>query len=63
VLFEQHAMIRSAHVTHYGERAADTFYVTDLTGDKITDENRLANIRAALIEAASDEMQAELEPA
>ena len=62
-LFEQHAMIRSAHVTHYGERAADTFYVTDLTGDKITDENRLANIRAALIEAASDEMQAELEPA
>ena len=62
-LFEQHAVIRSAHVTHYGERAADTFYVTDLTGDKITDEARLANIRKALIEASSDEMQAELEPA
>ena len=62
-LFEQHAMIRSAHITAYGERAADTFYVTDLTGDKITDGSRLANIRAALVEASSDEMQAELEPA
>ncbi|GAB5348520.1 [protein-PII] uridylyltransferase [Alteriqipengyuania sp. 357] len=62
-LFEQHAMIRSAHITHYGERAADTFYVTDLTGEKILDEARLGNIRTALVEAASDEMQAELEPA
>ena len=62
-LFEQHAMIRSAHITHYGERAADTFYVTDLTGDKITDPGRLEALRAALVEAASDEMQAELEPA
>ena len=62
-LFEQHAMIRSAHITHYGERAADTFYVTDLTGDKITDAGRLEALRAALVEAASDEMQAELEPA
>ncbi len=63
VLFEHHAMLRSAHITHYGERAADTFYVTDLTGDKITDEARLAGLRTALIDAASDEMQAELEPA
>jgi [protein-PII] uridylyltransferase len=62
-LFEHHAMIRSAHITHYGERAADTFYVTDLTGDKITDPSRLETIRAALVDAASDEMQAELEPA
>ena len=62
-LFEQQAMLRSAHITHYGERAADTFYVTDLMGDKITDEARLANIRNALVEASSDEMQAELEPA
>ena len=62
-LFEQHAMIRSAHITHYGERAADTFYVTDLTGDKITDPGRLEALRAALSDAASDEMQAELEPA
>ena len=50
-------------ITHYGERAADTFYVTDLTGDKITDPSRLEALRAALSDAASDEMQAELEPA
>ena len=62
-LFEQQVMIRSAHITHYGERAADTFYVTDLTGDKITDEARMAAIRTALVDAASDERQAELEPA
>ncbi|NCP19739.1 MAG: [protein-PII] uridylyltransferase [Erythrobacter sp.] len=62
-LFEQHAMIRSAHVTAFGERVADTFYVTDLTGEKIVDEARMATIRKALIEASSDEMQAELEPA
>ena len=62
-LFEHHAMIRSAHITAFGERAADTFYVTDLTGDKITDAARLETIRKALVEAASDEMQAELEPA
>ncbi|MGN6496799.1 MAG: hypothetical protein ACTHK5_05585, partial [Tsuneonella sp.] len=62
-LFENRLVVNSAHVTHYGERAADTFYVTDLTGAKITAPARLSAIESALLTAASDEMQAELEKA
>jgi len=47
-------MVNSAHITHYGERAADTFYVTDLIGGKVTSKDRLERIEAALMEAASD---------
>ena len=32
--------IGSAHVATFGEKAVDTFYVSDLTGAKILDENR-----------------------
>ena len=62
-LFESNLMVQSAHITHYGERAADTFYVTDLTGSKVTSPQRLDEIEKRLLEAASDERQAELEPA
>jgi [protein-PII] uridylyltransferase len=62
-LFESRLLVFSAHVTNYGERAADTFYVTDLTGGKITAPARLKAIEAALLEAASDARQAELENA
>ena len=41
--------IVSAHVSTYGERAVDVFYVRDLTGQKIRDERRLATIRATLL--------------
>jgi UTP:GlnB (protein PII) uridylyltransferase len=34
-------MVNSAHITHYGERAVDTFYVTDLLGGKVTSRERL----------------------
>ena len=34
-LFQSKVTIHSAHVATYGERAVDTFYVTDLTGDKL----------------------------
>ena len=40
--------IVSAHVVTYGEKAVDTFYVTDLTNTKITDANRQAAIRDRL---------------
>jgi [protein-PII] uridylyltransferase len=62
-LFENRLVVNSAHVTSYGERAADTFYVTDLTGGKISAPARLKAIEATLLSAASDERQAELETA
>ncbi|TNE47556.1 MAG: [protein-PII] uridylyltransferase [Sphingomonadales bacterium] len=60
-LFESNLVINSAHVTAYGERAADTFYVTDLTGHKIADKRRISEITASLLAAASDQRQKQLE--
>ena len=56
-------MVHSAHITNYGERAADTFYVTDLMGQKLSSDTRLKEIAARLLEAASDELQQQLEEA
>jgi [protein-PII] uridylyltransferase len=42
--------IASAHITTFGEKVIDTFYVTDLTGQKIENPTRRAKIRALLIE-------------
>ncbi|MBI1648266.1 [protein-PII] uridylyltransferase [Hyphomicrobium sulfonivorans] len=41
--------ITSAHVTTFGEKAVDVFYVTDLTGKKIEREARQDAIRERLI--------------
>ncbi|MGE0503581.1 MAG: [protein-PII] uridylyltransferase [Rhizobiaceae bacterium] len=41
--------IASAHITTFGEKVIDTFYVTDLTGQKIESPNRLAGIRKRLV--------------
>ena len=40
--------ITSAHITTFGEKAVDVFYVTDLTGKKIEAEARQKTIRARL---------------
>jgi [protein-PII] uridylyltransferase len=40
--------IASAHITTFGEKVIDTFYVTDLTGAKIENPARLAAIRERL---------------
>jgi [protein-PII] uridylyltransferase len=40
--------IASAHVATFGEKAVDVFYVTDLTGNKITSSSREAAIRERL---------------
>ena len=40
--------ITSAHITTYGEKAVDVFYVTDLTSKKIDSETRQATIRERL---------------
>jgi [protein-PII] uridylyltransferase len=42
--------IASAHITTYGEKAVDVFYVTDLTGSKITVTSRQNALRRALLE-------------
>ena len=41
--------IASAHITTFGEKVVDTFYVTDLTGQKIESPSRIETIRARLI--------------
>jgi len=46
--------IASAHVSTFGERVVDVFYVTDLTGHKITNANRQAAIRRRLASAFDD---------
>jgi [protein-PII] uridylyltransferase len=43
--------IGSAHIATFGEKAADVFYVTDLTGAKITSASRKAAIRQDLLAA------------
>ncbi|MEQ1576587.1 MAG: [protein-PII] uridylyltransferase [Hyphomicrobium sp.] len=40
--------ITSAHITTFGEKAVDVFYVTDLTGKKIETEARQKSIRERL---------------
>jgi [protein-PII] uridylyltransferase len=62
-LYKASLIVHSAHITAYGEAAADTFYVTDLTGAKVKAPERLAEIEAALLEAASDRRQRQLEQA
>ena len=60
-LYKANVIVQSAHVTAYGESAADTFYVTDLLGAKVTSEERLNEIRENLLAAASDMRQQQLE--
>ena len=43
--------IVSAHVYTYGARVVDVFYVTGENGAKITDEQRVRDIKSALLEA------------
>jgi [protein-PII] uridylyltransferase len=53
-LFEARLIVYSAHIATYGERAVDTFYVTDILGEKITSESRLRSIERRLIEGAQN---------
>ncbi|HWA78807.1 MAG TPA: [protein-PII] uridylyltransferase [Acetobacteraceae bacterium] len=48
---EQGISISSAHVSTYGVRAVDVFYVKDMFGLKITSEPKLAQLRQALLAA------------
>ncbi|EIZ80983.1 uridylyltransferase [Novosphingobium sp. Rr 2-17] len=53
-LFESRLMVHSAHIATYGERAADTFYVTDLFGEKVIGTARLKALERRLLDAASE---------
>ncbi|MCV9937783.1 [protein-PII] uridylyltransferase [Boseaceae bacterium BT-24-1] len=48
--------IASAHIATFGEKAVDVFYVTDLTGAKITSTGRQLLIRQALLAVFSLEL-------
>jgi [protein-PII] uridylyltransferase len=51
-LFQSRAMVHSAHIATYGERAVDVFYLTDRTGAKIESPTRLKGLQARLLRAA-----------
>jgi [protein-PII] uridylyltransferase len=51
-LFESKVTLHSAHIATYGERAVDTFYVTDLFGGKIEAKARIKALEARLLVAA-----------
>jgi len=57
-LFECKLMVNSAHITHFGERAVDTFYVTDLLGGKVTSHERLRQVEKSLLAAAGEPVEA-----
>jgi [protein-PII] uridylyltransferase len=48
---DQGLQIASAHVTTYGVRAVDVFYVKDVFGLKVENERKLGALREALLEA------------
>ena len=47
--------IGSAHIVTFGEKAVDVFYVTDLTGAKVTNPARQAAIKRRLLEMLGGE--------
>ena len=62
---EQGLQIASAHVTTYGVRAVDVFYVKDVFGLKVENDRKLAQLREALLAALAnpDERKSPLVPA
>ncbi|WP_419826993.1 [protein-PII] uridylyltransferase [Sphingomonas sp.] len=58
-LFQSKVTIHSAHIATYGERAVDTFYLTDLTGEKIAGPHRLKTLQRRLLAAAAGEVLAD----
>ena len=51
---DQGLQIASAHVTTYGVRAVDVFYVKDVFGLKVENERKLGALREALLEALAN---------
>jgi [protein-PII] uridylyltransferase len=62
-LFQSRAMVHSAHIATYGERAVDVFYLTDRNGAKIESPTRLKSLQARLLKAAGAGAGANLQAA
>ena len=62
-LTELGLQISSAHVTTYGERVVDVFYVVDVFGTKIENEEKLARIRERLLAAVARTAETEIRAA
>ncbi|MFZ3032899.1 MAG: [protein-PII] uridylyltransferase [Parvibaculum sp.] len=56
-LFHLGLTIGSAHITTYGERAVDVFYVKDVIGHKVTNANKKKAVERHLIDALTDPTQ------
>jgi len=52
-IYVSRALIHSAHIATYGERAVDVFYLTDLVGAKIESAARLKALQARLVKAVA----------
>jgi [protein-PII] uridylyltransferase len=52
-LYGARVTIHSAHIATYGERAVDTFYLTDLMGAKLDQPGRLKALERRLLEVAA----------
>ena len=51
-IYDSRAILHSAHIATYGERAVDVFYLTDLNGAKIEAPARLKALQSRLTKAA-----------
>ena len=58
----QGMQIASAHITTYGVRAVDVFYVKDVFGLKVTNERKLDQFREALLAALENPDEEPAEP-
>jgi [protein-PII] uridylyltransferase len=57
VLGKLNLNITSAHISTFGEKVVDVFYVCDLTGGKVTHPSRQGAIRRALFEVLDGEAE------
>ncbi len=62
-LFQSRAIIHSAHIATYGERAVDVFYLTERDGAKIENPGRLRTLQSRLLKAAGGRRRASLKAA
>ncbi len=54
--------IASAHISTYGERVVDVFYVKDVFGLKVEHERKIAEIRTAMLDALREPVEAAPKP-